>query len=233
MKRKPVRHRGDEHEPEAEDELSAAGEDVGDLLSGATPDLETAKNIERPQLHSRRPARTLRLASKQEELEAFFTRLPAAGESLHIVSNGSFDYWCFVPVSLRLLGRAAEEFYGSTWTMNRDNVGELLTLFDKGKIKRAAVLTGTYFKRRESAVANTLIEGLRARGQRYVAFQNHAKVMLLAAPPDYLVMEGSANFTANPRLEQTVYSNDRALFDFHREWMESMLKSGEKEGPEA
>jgi hypothetical protein len=77
--------------------------------------------------------------------------------------------------------------------------------------------------RRESAVANTLIEGLRARRQRYVAFQNHTKVMLLAAPPDYLVMEGSANFTANPRLEQTVFSNDRALFDFHRSWMESML----------
>lgn len=112
-------------------------------------------------------------------------------------------------------------------------MGELLGLFDQGKLKRVAILTGTYFKRRESAVANTLIEGLRVRGQRYVAFQNHTKVMLMAAPPDYLVMEGSANFTANPRLEQTVFSNDWGLFDFHQRWMESMLASGEARKPEA
>ena len=40
---------------------------------------------------------------------------------------------------------------------------------------------------------------------------------------DYIVMEGSANWTANPRLEQFTVTNSRPLYDFHREWMEEML----------
>jgi hypothetical protein len=50
--------------------------------------------------------------------------------------------------------------------------------------------------------------GLIERGQRFLCFENHTKIMLLAAPPDWLVMEGSANFTANRRLEQNTISND-------------------------
>jgi hypothetical protein len=102
-------------------------------------------------------------------------------------------------------------------------VKELLALFDAGKVRKVAMLTGTYFLRRESAVATTLQEGLRDRGQRFRAFGNHAKVILLAAPPDYLTFEGSANFTANPRLEQNVITNDRDLYEFHASWMERFL----------
>jgi len=36
-------------------------------------------------------------------------------------------------------------------------------------------------------------------------------------------MEGSANFTSNPRLENYIIVNDRALWDFHREWMEGVF----------
>ncbi|MBK9968277.1 MAG: hypothetical protein IPP07_26815 [Holophagales bacterium] len=107
--------------------------------------------------------------------------------------------------------------------MSRGNVVELLALFDARRIKAVSVTSGTYFLRRESAVAATLQEGLRARGQRYRAFANHAKVVLLAAPPDFLVFEGSANWTANPRLEQNVLVNDRELYDFHKAWMEDVL----------
>lgn len=38
-------------------------------------------------------------------------------------------------------------FYGSTWTMNRANVLQLLQLFDTGRFDQIAILTGTYFKR--------------------------------------------------------------------------------------
>ena len=47
--------------------------------------------------------------------------------------------------------------------------------------------------------------------------------LLVGAPPDWITIEGSANFTANPRLEQTVVSNDADLYAFHRAWLEEML----------
>jgi hypothetical protein len=203
--------------------LSGMQGDLGLLLDGA-PNLETTANLDAPRLLLRRPSRRRNLSAlRQEVLEDFYTFLPEAGESLHLVSNGKFDYWMFVPATLALLGRPAEQLYASTWTMSRSNVLDLFRLLDAGQLQTAAVLTGTYFKRRETAVANTLISGLAERGLRYRAFANHAKVLLLAAPPAYLSIEGSANLTSNPRLEQTVVTNDRDLYQFHRAWFEEML----------
>lgn len=197
-------------------------DDTAGLLDA--DDLETAETVAGPMLYRRRPrARKNLSALRQEQLREFLTAYPAAGETWHIVSDGRFDYWAFCPVLLDLLGRPARSFYGSTWTMNHRNAQELLDLIDRRRILKAAILTGTYFKRRESAVANLISTGLLARGQRFRAFQNHAKILLLEAPPDFLVLEGSANFTANPRLEQNTLTNDRGLLEFHKEWMEGIL----------
>ena len=203
--------------------LSGLQSDLGLLLDDA-PSIETTATLDGPRLLARRPSHRRNLSAlRQEALEDFYRELPAAGESLHIVSNGAFDYFHFLPATLALLGRPAEEVYGSTWTMNRGNVQTLFALLDSKQIGTAAIVTGTYFKRRETAVANALVEGLASRGLRYRAFQNHAKVLLVGAPPDWITIEGSANFTANPRLEQTVVTNDAELYAFHRAWLEEML----------
>jgi len=190
--------------------------------------LETTENIEKTLLHTRRPHRKNLTVLKQEAVSDFLTALPKKGESLHIVSNGKYDFWTFVPVVIGLLKKPVTEFYGSTWTMNRGNVLELLALFDEGKIEKIGILTGTYFKRRETAVYATLLEGLLTRKQRYVAFQNHAKVLCFRTQTTFITIEGSANFTANPRLEQYVMSNDRSLYLFHSKWMKHMLGRGDK-----
>lgn len=176
----------------------------------------------------RRPSRRRQLrALKQEKLAEFFHDLPGPGETVHVVSNGSFDYWNFVPVCIQLLGRPIV-FYGSTWTMNRSNVLQLLALFDRKLITAATMFSGLYFKRREPAVYTALASGLIDRGQRFLCFENHTKIMLLGAPPDWIVIEGSANFTANPRLEQNTITNDLGLYEFHRDWMEEMLARTQK-----
>jgi len=185
--------------------------------------VESPNTLDRPLKLLRKTRRRLQLrALRQEKLEEFFENLPRPGETLHVVSNGSFDYWNFAPVTLQLLGRPAV-FYGSTWTMNRSNVLQLLSLYDQKKLSSVTMFSGLYFKRREPAVYTALASGLIDRGQRFLCFENHTKIMLIGADPDWIVMEGSANFTANPRLEQNNISNDRDLFDFHKTWMEDLL----------
>ena len=84
-------------------------------------------------------------------------RLPEPGESIHIVTNARFDFWDWTPAILELAAPAvAAEWYGSTWILNRRNAVELLTLFDAGKIQQIGMMTGIYFKRRESATFATL-----------------------------------------------------------------------------
>ena len=163
-------------------------------------------------------------ATKRKRMADIINRIPEPGETFHVVSNGTFDHFSFVPRISELMG-TVDAFYGSTWTMNRENALGLLDLYDKGRLKAVAILTGLYFKRRETAIYATVLEGLQERGQRYTAFKNHAKVSLFAGfeADTYITVEGSANYTANPRLENFTVTNDRPLFEMHQTWMEEML----------
>jgi hypothetical protein len=116
------------------------------------------------------------------------------------------------------------EFYFSTWTMNLSNTRELFKLFDDGKVKTVNALVGLYFKKRESAVFNELYEGLKSRGQRIFSNENHSKITLLSNGIDFITICGSANFTANPRIEQFTIHNSKQLFEFHKEWMDEIIK---------
>ena len=175
--------------------------------------------------------RTLRRAAKEkfisglkrETLAELLPEKVAPGECVHVVSNGTFDYFTFVSLILGWIS-SADELYGSTWTMSRNNALDLLGFFDAGKVRKITMATGNYFLRRESAVAATVIEGMKARGQRFKSWENHAKVILMSneATGDYYAVEGSANWTANPRTEQNIIMNERAVYDFHRTWLEEM-----------
>ena len=161
---------------------------------------------------------------KKEKADIILQELPQLGESLHIISNGSFDYFNFIPISVKLLGGKCTDFYFSTWTMNLGNTRALIKLYDEGKIEKINALVGLYFKKRESAVFNELYEGLKARGQKVYSNENHSKVTLLTNGVDYITISGSANFTSNPRIEQFSINNSKELFDFHKQWMDEIIK---------
>lgn len=184
-------------------------------------DFETKKM---PDAKTMRRSGTKRMinATKREALHEFIDCLPENGETFHILSNGSFDYYSFVSLLADKLG-VIENFYGSTWTMNRENTIDLLERFDSGQIKNITMFTGTYFKRREASVYATLLNGLVAREQRFLCFENHTKIMLFESNEKFFVLEGSANFTANPRLEQNILCRSEELYRFHQDWMEKMF----------
>lgn len=188
---------------------------------------ETDAQLPEPRiLTTRERKRKVVRATRREYLGDFLLALPAPGETIHFVSNGHFDYWDFVPVMLDLIGRPVDDLCVSTWVMSRENSLELLELYDTGRIKHFSVLTGDFTKRRDPAVINNLIAEMRKRELRYMASKNHTKIFLFNADPDYYVIEGSANLTANPRIEQNVITRDRELYDFHRDWMEYFFKHG-------
>jgi predicted metallo-beta-lactamase superfamily hydrolase len=192
---------------------------AGDFASDEVESLEGISSRKLVVHHKRDMINRLR----KETAAEIVGRLPKPGEAYHIVSNGSFDYWQVVVAIARLLGRPVEAFRASTWTMNRGNVLELLKMIDEGTLREVGFLTGIYFKRRESAVYATLMEGLIKRKQRLRCLENHAKVAVFIAPPHYIVLEGSANFTANPRIEQNMIVNCQELAEFHKAWIDEVL----------
>ncbi len=198
-----------------------AGNLLFDNISDVETTLETAEQISSRSIKLFLKRQMVRVA-QQDALQEIVTECPQPGEQIHVVSANKFDFWTWVPVMIDWLG-VTENLYCSTWTANRQGVVDLLKIWDEKKITGTVnFVTGLYFKRRETSVYATLVEGLLKRGGRYKAFETHAKVLLLNNPNKnaWLTIEGSANLTGNPRLEQYVITNDRRLYEFHRDWFE-------------
>jgi len=66
----------------------------------------------------------------------------------------------------------------------------------------------------------TISNGLHHRGSRMRCLENHAKVAAISLPDGSgFVIEGSANFTANPRIEQNIVARSRELYQHHTGWI--------------
>ena len=50
----------------------------------------------------------------------------------------------------------------------------------------------------------------------------HAKVTLIKQKNNYYIITGSGNFNTNARIEQYTIRNNKELYNFYREWMDSL-----------
>jgi hypothetical protein len=211
-----------------------------DLAPDASRTVETSEPLSKPKRYRRENVARREYINglKREALTTLVTELPPPDVDLYILSNGSgstykhgrealaFEFGHFIPVLAEMLGGKGVTAYISTWTMARAHALNLLALVDSGTLAQLAVMTDPYFQRRESAVANTLISGLLARGMRYVAFKNHVKAAILASADQtrFVSVVGSANLSSQPRAENFTLSTDPGLYRFLRdEFFEEML----------
>lgn len=159
---------------------------------------------------------------KNKTFKKCISVMPEKGESLHIINNSKFDFYTVIPFVNESFGKI-EELYISTWVASRDNLSDLFKRFDQGKIINIKILTGLYFKTRESGVYGYLMKEGSKRKVKTVSFRNHAKILLIKIGKNYFIIEGSANLNANPRLEQYIITNDEKLYLFHKKWMEDKI----------
>jgi hypothetical protein len=211
-----------------------------DLAPDASRTVETSEQLSKPKRYRRENVarREYLNGLKKQALTALITELPPPDVDLYILSNGSgstykhgrealaFEFGHFLSVLCSMLGGKGVTCYVSTWTMARAHALNMLAMLDSGELASLSVMTDPYFKRRESAVANTLITGLLARGQRFVAFKNHVKAAILASADGTRMVSvvGSANLSSQPRAENFTLSTDPGLYRFLRdEFFEEML----------
>jgi hypothetical protein len=164
----------------------------------------------------------LRVA-REKNLREIFPEL-RAGHSYHFISAGDVDAVSFLTMLIERHG-PFDDFYGSTWTMSRQDCELLDRYLSDGLIKKITFFTGEYFAKRETSVYATLLKVVDRHGGRMRMFKNHCKLLLVEnqATQFWAVAEGSANFTTNPRTEQTTITPSRELYDFYKGWFEELL----------
>lgn len=214
------------------DSLPAAGDEHA---------VETTDNLRAPIRYDQRAAKRQYVNGlKKQALTELIRELPPPDTVVYIMSNGSgstyrltgdplaFEFGHFIPVLVDMLGGTGCTAYISTWTMARQHALNLLDMVDTGKLASLAVMTDPYFLRRESAIANQLVTGILARGQRFKAFKNHVKAVALASADGERTacVLASANLSSQPRAENFTLSTDPGLYRFLRnEFFEVMLNA--------
>lgn len=150
--------------------------------------------------------------------------LPQPDESIHMVTNARFDFYDFIPAILQIENSSIKKLVLATWIINKSNIDNMFKLFDSGEIKEIGLLTGIYFKRRESSNYTFLAEGMIERKQKFRAALSHAKFFSLELENGkHYTIESSANMTENGNVETHVLSSSKELHNFHCNWINTTL----------
>lgn len=154
--------------------------------------------------------------------------LPEPGESLHFIVDGLYEPCDLIPAVRRMSDPAMiKRLDATTLGLNNDNTECISRGMDQGKILEANILVSHYFKsvdKDEYAFLKDEIET--KRGGRVNGMRTHCKIMLLEMTDgNCYTIEGSGNFRSCQSIEQFVMTNDRALLEFHRSWIEGYINS--------
>ena len=183
--------------------------------------LEDTRLPSRPERITRELQREMIDRQRKTDLADIVESLPVPGVSQHIITHGKFDFYDALPRVLELGGMHNATVTAATWCCNRRCALDLIDRIESGQIGSMKLIVGLYLKRREQAVFSTLATGLTKHGQKLLATECHAKIFTIQHENNFITIEGSANWTSNPRIEQFTITNDRGLHDFHGQWIKN------------
>ena len=179
----------------------------------------------------RRPtARRMIDATRTANALKLLGRLPAAGETWHLISKGNTPLADLIPAVLELAFPATIRYLGiTTLGFSKINVEALCTLIDAKRVRRLDFVFSSYFRGMEKDVCAFIITELTGRGARVLAARCHAKLMLFELTDGRcLVCETSGNLRSCRSIEQITLTNDRRLLAFHRAWIDELFRKHEE-----
>ena len=145
--------------------------------------------------------------------------MPKAGESLHVISDGSFTQMAAIIWALIESDYCLDRVFISTWTIEGEIFDQLIGFFDRGWIKRLHFTYSRHTASRDDVLYARVKAELAKRGQSLRTWKNHSKVTILEAKDFAITISGSANIARHRRYDCYSITNSAELCAFHRKWM--------------
>jgi hypothetical protein len=193
-------------------------------------EVDAARDFGEDRKHVRRSEKRVMLdARRLTNALTHIGRLPEPNQSYHLVSKGAYSLWHVIKATLQFASPATiAHLRVATLGFSKDNLEQLLRLLDEKQIGRVGFLYSVYFKSNEREICERLAYELTSRGHQVVAMLQHAKVLTIELSDGRaLAVESSANLRSCASLEQITITHDRALHDFHAQWMDEVLAGGD------
>lgn len=146
-----------------------------------------------------------------------------SNKNYSFMSNG--DWSCYHLVNHFLKQTGPADIYLATWSISEFSARMLTDWLNTGRIRSITALVDYRSKNRH-------------QNAFYLAKQNfskikiaycHAKVTVIRGENFYISINGSANWTENPRIESGIVSTDKFTADKHTKWISEMVAKSEYE----
>lgn len=154
----------------------------------------------------------------QDLLDTLFPGLPVS-KDIHFISKGDWSTHDLVFHLMKFT--SPSELYFTSYSLREYPVRLLLNALDAGMLTKVKCILDSKVKSRLPDVFH-----LAAHNFAEVKLTEcHAKVTVIKNAEHSITIMGSANWTNNPRIEAGFVSMDKALADFHIDWMEKCMKN--------
>lgn len=184
------------------------------MQSGATPLITTAHK---------------KAFKKREGADFIISEIgiPPPGHSIDFISRGEANAGGFYEAIKEMWGGKVEEACIATWIINRYYIDMLLSDIQSGALKNLTFVISNRMRQlgHHAGNFNFLLSVFSKETNISVRVANsHAKTFGMTNGKDYICIDGSANWTDNPRLENYTITNSKEKFDFKRKWMTEIVK---------
>jgi hypothetical protein len=135
-----------------------------------------------------------------------------------------------IPATLHLAEPATIRYLAVvTLSFSQANMLDLLAMMDAGQIERLDFCYSIYFRSGNREQCERLAHELTSRGGRVYSGLVHAKLLLLLLTDGRaFTVESSANLRSCASVEQLTLFHDRALLDFHKQWINEIIEGPKK-----
>lgn len=151
--------------------------------------------------------------------------IPKPGESFDVLSNGQSNAGGFYE-AIRNEWETIEHICIATWIINREYIEMLYNDVLSGKIKKLTFIISNRMSqlgKGHSPNFNLMKDLFTSRPEiQFRVVNSHAKTYTLTNGTDFITIDGSGNWSENPRLENYTITNSKTKFDFRKEWMEEL-----------
>lgn len=178
--------------------------------------------------------KALKRKVKNEEIHtARFNQLkqlcvtPQKNEQWRIITEKQFNAYALIKLMIEEQ-KTIDELYLAIYRINEPTVNSIIEMIDSGKIKKATFIISNFFNqtKKPEKWARKLREYCDNSEQcNHVYVHNHSKVVCVKSNDNYFVFEGSGNMSDNARIEQYVYENNEQMYNFHKNWMDELIKN--------
>lgn len=139
---------------------------------------------------------------------------------VHFWTDGAWSMHQLLSGLLKLVG--SSDVWMSTYALSETSVRAMHKLMEEGLIQSLYCVIDNRVDTRSAAS----FQFFNSIADRVVLADCHAKVTILLGGRRNLIVIGSANYTENKRMEVGMISDDWALCQFHKEWIENLLTNG-------